>query len=51
MQMQTTNKSQRSHREESKTEYRDADPRLAEYEREARTLMLSVQADKGEQIA
>ena len=47
--MKTTDKKARSHKEESKGEYRDAsDPKFEEYQREARTLMISMQADKGE---
>lgn len=49
--MRTTDKSARSHKDEAKAEYRDAlNPRMEEYQREARTLMISMQADKGEQI-
>jgi hypothetical protein len=49
--MKTTDKSVRSHKEEAKGEYRDAlNPRMDEYQREARTLMISMHADKGEQI-
>ena len=41
----------RSHNEEAKGDYRDAlNPRMDEYQREARTLMISMHADKGEQI-
>lgn len=49
--MKTTDKSVRSHKEEAKGDYRDAlNPRMDEYQREARTLMISMHADKGEQI-
>jgi hypothetical protein len=47
--MKTTDKSVRSNKEEAKGEYRDAlNPRMDEYQREARTLMISMEADKGE---
>jgi hypothetical protein len=47
--MRTTDKATRSHKEEQKSQYRDASI-AEEYQREARTLMISVEADKGEQI-
>jgi len=41
---------ERSHKEESMKEYRDHDPKTEEYEQEARSIMVSMRADKGQQI-